>query len=700
MRTNKPMSAARCAALLYLTLFPAQFLAAATEAAQATPSLYEIQVREVWIPMPDGARLAATLYVPAPQQPAEKFPAVLEYIPYRKDEDKSHPPVHLYFARHGILSAQVDIRGTGRSEGLLPDREYSQQELQDGEAVIAWLARQDWSNGNVGMFGISWGGFNSVQMAMRNPPGLKAIIPIDATEELFHDDIHFIDGMMHVDEYELNVDVEMAVTRSPDFPTDEASLAARFDRPPWIINYKQHPRDGTFWDEPERPLSAINVPVFMIGGFLDGYRDSIPRMLQQIRAPTRALLGPWNHNEPHNAVPGPALEWRDLALEWWNHWLRGQPNDALAEPKLAVYMNHWYPPDLKIREIPGEWRAEKGWPPQGLRMQTYFLGADHSLGTRSSAPARHELAYRPAATQEGGGPDFWWGDVYADQRSVDAYGLLYDSAPLDQELPILGRPRACLQASATAPTAHWFVKISDVAPDGVTTLVTGAGLAGAQRDSMRAPAPLVPGRTYSLCLDLHLISWVFPKGHRVRIAVSNSMWPMIWPTPFAMTTALELGGAQGSRIDLPVVPAYGAVAPPKFHPPETETSAGDKQAEPEMNLSSNVAGLAWIVSRNPARRQGTVDWHGGSSDDYAWGHESTDEHIVYRAEDAHPELSSVHSEVTKSVLLKDRALVWRGVLDAHSDAQNFYLDFKRELSENGKLIRTRQWQSTIPRDGQ
>jgi uncharacterized protein len=663
--------------------------------------MYGVENREVWIPMPDGVRLSATLHFPVGKGRAEKFPSVLEYLPYRKDEVKEFSSVHDYFARHGIVSVQVDIRGTGRSEGQLPEREYSRQEQEDGLQVIAWLAKQAWSNGNVGMFGISWGGFNSVQLAMRNPPSLKAIIAIDATEDLFHDDVHFIDGMMHVDEYELNVDLTMAVTRSPDFPTDEASLAARFDRPPWIMIYKQHPRDGAFWDEPVRPLSAIKVPVFMIGGLLDGYRDSIPRMLAGISAPTKALLGPWNHNEPHDAVPGPAAEWRDQAVEWWDHWLSGRANGATRGPKLAVYMNHWYPPDLHIKEIPGEWRAEEGWPPRDLRVQTFYMDGAHALSRQPAAAARHELAYRPASTQEGGGPDFWWGDVYGDQRSVDAYSLTYDSSPLSQPLSILGRPRACLRVAASAPTADWFVRLSDVAPDGMTTFVSGAGMAGAHRESMRNPTPLTPDKLYDLCIDLHLASWVFPAGHRLHVAVSNSMWPMIWPTPYAMTSTLELGGEQGSRIALPVVPDHGALPAPILKSPELPAKAPAETPPPdEMNLSSDVPGLAWTASRDPAKQQGTVEWRGGSTDDFPWGTEDVREHIVYRADDVHPDQSSMQGDATMTVQLKERKLEWRTVIDVHSDEKNFYLDVKRELSENGKQIRNRRWQSTVPRDGQ
>ena len=692
--------ASRVLAAMILFMSGAKCYATGAPAAEA---LYEVAVRDVWIPMKDGVRLSATLYMPTSKQHGEKFPAVLEYLPYRKDELKSYALVHGYFARHGFVSARVDIRGTGRSEGHAPDREYSQVEQRDAEQVIAWLAHQGWSNGSVGMFGISWGGFNSVQMAMRNPPGLKAIIAICATEELFHDDVHFIDGMMHDDEYELNVDTQNSMTRSPDFPTDEASLEQRFDNPPWFIMYKEHLRAGPFWDEPVRPLESIRVPVFMIGGMLDGYRDSIPRMLERIKAPTKALLGPWNHSEPHDAVPGPAIEWRDQAVEWWAHWLKPHVNQKLEGPRLAVYMNHWYAPDVRIREIPGEWRAEQGWPPKDLHAQTLFLGADHSLRSSATEAASQELTYRPAAALEAGGPDFWWGDVNGDQRSVDAYSLIYDSAPLQQALSILGRPRVCLKATASAPSAEWFVRVSDVAPDGVTTLVSGAGLNGTQRESPRNPTPLAPGRDYALCFDLHLTSWVFPTNHRIRVAVSNSMWPMIWPTPYPMTTSLRFGGADGSRIDLPIVPDLGPSPVPQFRAPETEAAEvgpADAPASSEMNVSSNVPALSWTVSRDPVHQQATVEWRGGSSDDYPWGHEDVRELMVYRADDLHPEISSVHGEAEMAVALKDRALLWRGILDTRSDRENFYVRYQREFVENGKIIRSKSWQATVPRDGQ
>ena len=203
----------------------------------APPPGSRMRIEPAWIPMKDGVRLAVNLFMPADAKPGEKFPVILEYLPYRKD-DWAWPRdygLYSYFTRHGYIGARVDIRGTGASEGAPPDREYSDQEQLDGMEVIAWLARQPWSNGNVGMMGISWGGFNAIQMAMRRPPALKAIVSVDSTDELYHDDIHYIDGMMHADEFELSMDQELAMTAAPEFPLDEKSLAPRFDATPWVI---------------------------------------------------------------------------------------------------------------------------------------------------------------------------------------------------------------------------------------------------------------------------------------------------------------------------------------------------------------------------------------------------------------------------------------------------------------------------------
>jgi predicted acyl esterase len=663
----------------------------------STSTRYGVRIEHVWIPMNDGVRLAANLFMPTGANPSEKFPVLLEYLPYRKDDGTATRDyaIQSYFVRSGYVGARVDIRGTGQSEGQTPDREYSEQELQDGMEIIAWLARQPWSNGNIGMFGISWSGFNSLQLAMRHPPALKAVISTCSTEQLFHDDVHFIDGMMHVDQYELFIDLQTAMTRAPDFPLDEPTLAIRFDNPPWFLNYKRHQRDGAFWKQPERPLDSIQIPVLLIGGLYDGYRDSIPRMMEQIKSPIKAIIGPWNHNWPHDADWGPRIEWRDQALRWWDHWLKGKKTGIMDGPRLAVYMRNWYAPQVKMPEIPGEWRSEQTWPAQGLTWQTWYPQTDHSLRTKQSAEAVHRLIYLPSTGVDASGPDIWWGELTTDQRPDDAFSLVYDSAPLREQTAILGMPEVALRASATAPQADWFARLSDVAPDGTVTLITGAGLNGAQRISPSDPSDLKPGEWYGLDFKMHFTSWVFPPGHRIRLAISNAMWPMIWPTN-AVSTSLQLGTEAGSRLQLPVVPLQSKLPQPAFAPPEKSDEL------PGVRVGGNwLPGELWTKHVDEIHQTTTWEWHGGQETaEFPWGRETHQDKLTFKVKDDLSQPPTAHGEGETIVELPERVLVWRDVLDLSSDKAHFYYHFTRLLLENGKKVREKTWDENIPRDHQ
>lgn len=644
--------------------------------------------------MEDGVRLAATLFLPDGAQPEDRFPALLEYLPYRKDDwfYRRDRDVHSYFARRGYVGARVDIRGTGSSEGVPPEREYSEVEHSDALGVIAWLSRQPWSNGNVGMFGISWGGFNAIQVAMLRPPALKAILAIEATDDLFQDDIHYIDGMMHVDQYELAMDLDNAMTASPKFPMDEATLAPRFDSPPWKLLWLHHQRDGPFWKRASliARYEAINIPVFVIAGWLDGYRDSVPRMLEHLRVPVKAIVGPWNHSFPHDAVPGPGMEWRHEAVRWWDLWLKGRDTGILDEPALAVYVRKSHPPGLGLTTIPGEWRSEDGWPIARIRPRTLYFTRDHTLSPRAPPAALHDLRYVPSAGTVAG---FWWGDLVPDQRPIDAHSLVYDSPPLTRDVEILGMPRAALHASATAPLAHWFVRLCDLAPDGRSTLVTGAGMNGAHRASAERPTPLRPRQAYGLDVEMHFTSWVFPKGHRIRVAVSNALWPMIWPTPHLMTTSLILGGRRASKVLLPVVPRGGR-GRPRFRPPERP------EPVPEVRTRGDAWPGRFSVTRDELRHASTVEWRGTSATEFPWGAMDHEETIVHEVEDAHPEVASVRSLMRTTVRRPQGTLEWRGTFELRSDGRTFHYRYTRELWKDGTRVREKTWDEAIPRDFQ
>lgn len=660
----------------------------------ASPPQYGFTLERTGIRMSDGVTLAVTLYRPTGAPKGARFPVILNYLPYRKDDDEAQEQYGLfsYFARRGYVGAAVDIRGFGDSGGTPPGREYSAQERADGEQVIAWLARQPWSNGKVGMFGISWGGFNSIQMAMRNPSALKAIVAVAATERLYREDVHYIDGIVHIDEFELTMDLGEGRSGAPDYSLAPDVIGPRMSSKPWSLTYLEHQRDGAFWHSPERPLSSIHVPCFLIGGLHDGYRDSIPRMLRQVAAPVKAWIGPWNHAWPDDSDYGPLYGWREQAVRWFDYWLKGRDTGVVQDPKLVIYLQHAYPPGPQDQTIPGAWRAYDGWPPTGTHPERLFLQPNHTLRRQPQETGQNELRYVPSAGAEVG--IFWWGDLQPDMRPFDAYSLVYDTQPLSRDTAIIGLPRVRFYASATAPQADWIARLEDVAPDGRVTLVTGAALNGAQRDSLSQPKSLVPGKTYAFTLNLHLASYVFPKGHRIRLALSNAMWPTLWPTPYPMDTTVELGGRQPSWIDLPRVPLAGRAPPAALLQPPSPV-----EKPPDIT----GGGFDWPGSYSIQRDEyghTRVVWKGGYDVHYKWGLFHDAEKLTYTIDDAHPAEATDVGDIVNIQHVGAHTLTWQGHLSVRSDLHDFHYRHTRTLLRDGKVVISRTWQKTIPRDHQ
>jgi putative CocE/NonD family hydrolase len=695
VRSRKTTMSALTAALISAlgsTLLPA--------GQPASPPEYRVELREAWIRMPDGVRLAADLYLPAGEVDGKLFPALLEYLPYRKTESRARcHELYSYFVERGYVVARVDIRGSGNSEGRLIPFEYSDQEHQDGLAVIDWLSGQPWSNGKVGMFGISWGGFNSIQLARLNPPALKAIIAVDATEDLYQEDVHFIDGILHLDSWEMSQDLDNARPGAPDYLIDEAYFRDRFDTQPWMMTSKRQQRDGPFWDRASLKgrYAEIRVPTFLIGGWYDGYRDSLPRMLEKLKAPVKAMIGPWSHVWPHDPYPEPGVEWRHEAVRWFDHWLKGIDTGITNEPRFAVYVRRWHPPGPYLEHAPGFWRWEAGWPVARVEERPVYPQPDHTLSGDAPEQTVHQLRYLPTIGVEAGGPVMWWGDVAHDQRGTDAFSLVYDSAPLTEDTEILGLPRALLQVAADATRANWFVRLSDVAPDGSVTLVTGAGFNGTHRRSAREPEDIEPGQLFPLDIEMHFTSWVFPEGHRIRLSLSNAQWPMFWPTPFPMATSLQLGGETGSRLVLPVVQP-GPSAAPAFLPPAASSQFPGFE-DLDTGTSSGYGEVS-SVDRNPQTGEVTVTAKNAGATRYPWGTETYRETIEHRSSDAHPESTGVHGTHRMEVAVERRVLVWEAELSFSSDRDSFHYRYTRRLEENGKLVREKTWTDTVPRDFQ
>ena len=667
---------------------------------EPSPPTYEMVMKEASIPMADGVKLAADLHMPSGGEPGEKFPVLLEYLPYRKTEARAGSySLYSYFVRRGYVVARVDIRGTGNSEGRLIPYEYSDIEQEDGDVVIDWLSKQAWSNGNVGMFGISWGGFNSIHMAMRNPPALKAIIAVAATDDLYQDDVHYIDGIFHLDSWAMSQDLTNARPGAPDFVIDDDNFRNRFDTEPWTMTYIRQQRDGAFWNRTtlKTRYDSIRIPTFVIGGWYDGYRDSVPRMLEHVKAPVKAIVGPWSHYYPHNAYPKPQIEWRHEAVRWFDQWLKGRDTGIMDEPRFAVFIRDWHPPGPVLEEAPGEWRWEEGWPIERIQDWTLHPQPNHTLAEAEPRRRTHQMKYVPSAGIEASGPVMWWGDVAPDQKPSDAYGLVYDTEPLGHEVEILGFVRAFLNVSADAPHTNWFVRLNDVAPDGTVAQVAGAGFNGTHRKSAENPAPMKPGRGFPLEIEMHFTSWVFPKGHRIRLVVSNSQWPMFWPSPYAATTSLEIGGNRPTSVVLPVVPEGNRPRPEFLPPAENPSLAGFKSLD--MGNTSGYGEIGLIEKNTRTKTTKIVATNTGATQ-YPWGKSTYREKITHQTQDDQPELTSMTGEHRITNELEDRTLTWEGKFLFQSDLENFYYTYTRRLLKDGKLVREKTWNDTLPRDFQ
>jgi predicted acyl esterase len=652
-------------------------------------SLYHYQISRGEIIARDGTLLAVTWWKPVARERGEKFPVLLEYLPYRKDDSfyARDFPLYDYYARRGFLLAKVDIRGTGGSSGPLPPREYSEAELDDGVEVIRQLALLPESNGNVGMWGISWGGFNSIQVAMRRPPELKAILALHATDDLYHDDVRYIDGGLHIDPYTLQIDHENALPRTPGYLLDAAYFRDRFEAYPWVLTYLKQPVDGEFWRRNGLRYhpDALTIPAYFIGGLLDGYRDMPLRALDYLKTPVKVEIGPWNHSWPDNGAPGPNYEWRGRAVRWWNHWLRGQDTGLLDEPRLLIFQRSGHRPDRNQEVTPGSWRFEQ-WPIAGGERRPWYLQPDGQLLPQAGAvPLERTLRYRAGS---GTAAADWWGETTGDMARDDAGSLTFTSPALEQPLAIAGLPRVRLAVRVDAPLANWTARLEDVAPDGEVALVTGGIVNGTQYRSTTSPERLVPGREYPLDFELHFTTWTFQPGHRIRLAVSNAQFPMVWPTPYPLTSTV-ITGTTRSQVELPLIPVDAPVADLPRSEPRNE--------RPDVR-HFDVPGASDRVSYEPGSGSTVVEWSAPAAWTIGKVRFDYTEDETYRTSDTDPARSSFFGRATHRIRPPGRDLLLETIIDIQSDSSAFQVKVRRVLSSGGKVVRRKEWVESIARE--
>jgi putative CocE/NonD family hydrolase len=508
--------------------------------------------------MEDGTRLAARLFLPE-GLPA---PAIVDAIPYRMDDlTASYASEYERLCEEGGFAVcRLDLRGTGSSEGIALD-EYHAQEQADVCEVIAWLAEQDWCTGKVGMYGTSWGGFNSLQVAMERPPALHAIVPIYASDDRYTDDVHYMGGILKAIDLVDWVLYMAACNVLPPVPAvygegwrDEWRRRIEGTEP-WLLRWLEEQDDGPYWRHGSlRPgYDRITCPTMIVAGWADGYTNIALRAFEAMSCPRRVIIGPWSHMSTATSIPGPHIDLVPELIRWFSRWLRDDRNGIDDEPPIAVFVRRSTCPAPDLPEMRGEWRSEPTWPAERLHVQTWRPEGDEldriSVRGDVGTAAWLSCAGKPPWTL----PD--------DQRDDDARSLTYDWAPLEEDLEILGHPRLRITVASPHPVAFLSARLCDVFPDGTSALVSRGVLNLAHRDGHTTPKPVETGTPTPVELELEVTSWIFEAGHRVRLALAGSDWPNTWPPPHAGSLEVERASVE---LGLPVLDGPPVAPPPVF----------------------------------------------------------------------------------------------------------------------------------------
>lgn len=658
----------------------------------------------VWITVRDGSRLAARLWLPegADQTPV---PALLEYIPYRRRDMKRirDERMHGYFAAHGYACLRVDLRGSGDSEGVLED-EYLEQELTDGEDVLAWMEDQAWCDGNVGMIGISWGGFNALQLAARRPRQLKALIAVASTDDRYADDVHYMGGCLLNDNLSW-ASVMFAYNAMPPDPEVVGDHWRELWRQRlegsglWLKQWMSHPLRDDYWRHGSvcEDYGAIRVPVMIVSGWADGYTNPVFRLVEHLEGPVRGMVGPWSHLYPHQARPGPAIGFLQECRRWWDQWLKGEDTGVADEPRLLAWMQSTLAPQPGHEHRPGRWVAELKWPSDHIATKRWWLSPGKGLlppDTQLPASARPLTFQSPLRVGLFAGKWCSYGaapDRPYDQREEDGGSLVFDTEPLEEGLEILGRPALELELAADRPVAMVAVRLSHLAPDDQATRVSYGLLNLCHRDGHDRAAELEPGRRYRVQVPLNHCAHSFPPGHRMRVSISTSYWPLAWtpPQPVRLTV-----WPVDSCLLLPVRPADH---PADEHVPDFEA--------PERAESSEVVDLEpgdhnWWITHDLAREESRLHV---VSDEGRWHIKDIGLTVAKNAEECYRsqgnDFTSPSGEVSAVRELKRGD--WHVVTETRTlltcDREHFYINASLDAWEGKIRVFSRIWNETILR---
>jgi predicted acyl esterase len=639
--------------------------------------------RRVFVTMRDGTRIALTVYLP--DAPGDgPFPTVVESLPYRKDDDCTQRDYRTfaYLAGRGFAGVRIDIRGTGASTGVIED-EYTAQEQADTLEVFDWVVAQDWSNGNLGMWGVSWGGFSTLQTAMLRPPALKAIAPVHATHDRFACDVHYTGGSLHAAE-QVDWPPSMVTTNAlppdPDIVGDvwfEEWMARLESTPQWPFEWLRHQRRDDYWlhGSPCGDYASIQCPTLLIGGWLDGYVDGMLAMAEHLTCPTRAVIGPWGHYRPATGVPAPTLDHFDLLARWFGHHLRGDDNGVMDMPAVTVFVRE-HPPYDEERAA-GRWRAEPAWPPPDAVEARWRLdGLAHS-STSWDGP-QWVGAHAPAWDRAGVSS--------TDPAPDDAVSMTFESGPLEEDLEILGTPLVRLRIASDQDVGMVAARLIAVPPHGQAHLVCRGSRNLAFPKDLSLPEPVQPGMMTDIEFPLMVTSAVIPAGWSLRLALSGADFPVVWPPGKRFRLDID---STGSTLVLPTVP-------PRFESAYLDVPPAGPSPDSPVEVTRSVSD--WSVARSDsATTFNKVMGHSEfqpNRDDLTY---DTDQTWSVSVEDDDPASTVAKAHSRLGLSRPGWSVVVDGSLEMTADDDQFHLAIELSAAHDGNEVWRRTWEEAIPR---
>lgn len=651
-------------------------------------------IETAWIELSDGCRLAATIWLPNHAGPA---PAILEYLPYRRRDGTvlRDGTMHGWFARNGYAAVRVDMRGTGDSDGLLHD-EYLPQEQQDGAEAIAWIARQEWCDGNVGMIGISWGGFNALQIAALRPPALKAIVTVCSTDDRYADDTHYMGGALLTGNITWAATMLAIGSRPPDPDVVGARWRAlwreRLEHIPILAKtWTDHQHRDAYWRQGSvcEDFSAIECPVLAVGGWADAYTNAIPRLLAGLTVPREGLIGPWAHRYPHEGVPGPAIGFLQECQRWWDRWLKRVPGTP-SRPFLRVWLNDAPLRGGLVDPFPGRWVSEAAWPSPDIAPRLWHLSPGR-LSERPQGDAVVQVASPQSVGLASGNwcPYGFVGDMPEDQAPDDARSVCFETAPLAEPVAVLGFPIVSVRVSADRPHANLIVRLVDVGADGAAIRVSYGVINLTHRDGHENPKLMAPGEQYLVRLALNAAGHVFARGRRIRLALSTAYWPIVWPSPEPVTLALHM---HDCSLELPVRTTGAAPEQPGFAPPEAAPGIAYAIVRPPgraRRITREAGGVVIVGDKDRGAMR--LDHIGMTVD--AAGTET------YRIRDDDPLSARVETDWRIAQSRGSWRIATHTRTGFRASADTFFLDAEIEAREGAQTIFAHKQSFSIARDG-